>query len=205
MTNKREDIRKEIQDEAPGLNDMGTSPVFNVPDGYFEEFPELLMNRIKAEEINDELTGFPRLSTIPRINPFSVPEGYFEGLPNTIGHKKFEEAPGRIVKMGRKVSLYKKCLIAAALAGVISVGAVLLSRQLSSNSMDKQLAQLSDQDMIDYLQYRTDDFDNENIFANASTEATEDSLGTIALPEGLTEEDMDALLEDNLLKDVPIN
>lgn len=205
MTNKREDIRKEIQDEAPGLNDMGTSPVFNVPGGYFDEFPDLLMDRIKAEEINDELTEFPRLSTIPRINPFSVPEGYFEGLTKTIGHKKFEEAPGRVVKMGRKISLYKKCLIAAALAGVISVGAVILSRQLSSNSMDKQLAQLSDQDMIDYLQYRTDDFDNENIFANASTEATEDSLGSITLPEGLTEEDMDALLEDNLLKDVPIN
>lgn len=205
MTNKREDIRKEIQEEAPGLKDLGSSPAFGMPEGYFEEFSARLMDNIKKEEINEELAEFPRLSTVPRINPFSVPEGYFESLTNTIGHKKFEQQPGRVVQMGRQLNLYKKCLIAAAVAGVISVGVVLFSREASTTSIDNQLAQITDQEMIDYLQYRTDDFDNENIFANASTEATEDSITAISLPEGLTEDDMEAILEENLLKDVPIN
>lgn len=210
MTNKGKDIRKELREIAPDLGAMGASPDFDVPGGYFEEFPDKLMAHIRAmessREVTEELSELsPLLAAAPRQSPFSAPEKYFESLTRTVSDRKFAGTPGRVVKMGRRLRLYKKCLVAAAIAGVISVGAVLLSKQFGTNSIDKQMAQLSDQEIIDYLQFRTDAFDNENIFANAVLDEETDNLPAIALPEELSTEEIDAILEENLLKDVPFN
>ncbi|GEP95628.1 hypothetical protein [Chitinophaga cymbidii] len=210
MTNKGKDIRNEIREVAPGLGTLGSSPDFSVPGGYFEEFPGKLMARIHAMEASEAVTAelaevSPLLAAAPRQSPFSVPDNYFESLTREVSDRKFEGTPGRVVKMSRRLRLYKKCLVAAAIAGAVSVGAVLLSKQFSTNSLDKQIAQLSDQEIIDYLQFRTDAFDTESIFANAVLDDDTDNMPDIALPEELSTEEIDAILEENLLKDVPFN
>lgn len=208
--NKGNDIGKELREIAPGLDALGPAPAFDVPGEYFEDFPGKMMAQIRAMERKEEITAelaelSPFLAAIPRQSPFTVEDGYFDALTSNVSARKLEAPPGKVVKMSRRLRLYKKCLVAAAIAGAISIGAVLLSKQFGTKSLDKQLAQLSDQEIIDYLQFRTDAFDTENIFANASVNEETVNLPDIALPEEFSAEEIEEILEDNLLKDVPFN
>lgn len=203
---KGKEIADELKEVAPSLSALGDSPAYKVPSGYFEAFPANLMATIHAtehtQEVTEELNELsPLLAAIPRQNPFTAPDGYFEGLGREVIMRKNEEEPGRIVKMGRRVKLFKRCLAAAAVAGVISIGAVMLSKSYNDNSLDKQLAQISDQEIEDYLQSNTDAFDNENIFTNVSLEEEAPSV----LPDELSEDEINNYLEDNLLKELPLN
>jgi len=203
---KGKDIVDELKEVAPSLDVLGDSPAYSVPSGYFETFPERLIAAIRAEEQTLEVAGevyelSPFLASMPKQTPFTAPEGYFEGLGREVIIRRNEAQPGRIVTMGRRVKLFKRCLAAAAIAGVISVGAVMLSKSYNENSLDRQLARISDQEIVDFLQSNTDAFDNENIFTNVSLEEESPSV----LPEGLSEAEIESYLEDNLLKELPLN
>ena len=203
---KGKDIVDELKEVAPSLDGLGDSPAYSVPAGYFEAFPVQLMAAIYAEEQTQEIANelselSPFLASIPKQTPFTTPEGYFEGLGHELTVRKNASQPGRIVTMGRRVKLFKRCLVAAAIAGAISVGAVMLSKSYNNNSLDRQLAQISDQEIIDFLQSNTDAFDNENIFTNVSLEEETPSV----LPDELSEAEIESYLEDNLLKELPLN
>lgn len=204
---KGKEIVDELKEVAPSLSVLGDSPAYEVPQGYFEAFPNQLMAKIhtleNVQEITEELAELsPFLASIPRQTPFTAPDGYFEGLGREVIIRTNEEKPGKIVKMARRVKLFKRCLAAAAIAGVISIGAVMLSKSVNDSSLDRQLAQISDQEIEDYLQSNTDAFDNENIFTNVSLEEAD---ATSVLPDELSEAEIENYLEDNLLKELPLN
>jgi hypothetical protein len=52
-----------------------------VPEGYFNNLPDKIMDSIEEAELLDIA---PFFSQIPRTNPFSVPADYFEELPGII-------------------------------------------------------------------------------------------------------------------------
>ncbi|MGX5818550.1 hypothetical protein ACWKWU_10160 [Chitinophaga lutea] len=206
MTHKGNDIADELRGISPGLEDWGAQPAFYVPARYFENFPKLLMDRIRREaataDVSEELDAIsPLLAGISRETPFTAPDGYFKKLTDQVLDEKDLAGQARIVRMGRKVKLFQRCLAAAAIAGIVCTAAVMFSRSWSNSSMDRQIAKLTDQEIEDYLTFRTDAFDNDNIFANVSLEADLPSV----LPEDLSTKDIDNLLEDNLLQDIPLN
>lgn len=202
---KGKDIVDELKEVAPSLDVLGDSPAYAVPSGYFEAFPARLMTAIHAAESKQEVAAelnelSPLLASMPKQTPFTAPDGYFEGLGHEVTIRRNESQPGRIVTMGRRVKLFKRCLAAAAIAGAICIGAVMLSKSYKDNSLDRQLAQISDQEIVDFLQANTDAFDNENIFTNVSLEEAPS-----VLPEELSEAEIESYLEDNLLKELPLN
>ena len=202
---KGKDIVDELKEVAPSLDVLGDPPAYEVPAGYFETFPANLMAAIHAAESKQEVAAelnelSPLLASMPKQTPFTAPDGYFEGLGHEVTIRRNASQPGRIVTMGRRVKLFKRCLAAAAIAGAISIGAVMLSKSYKDNSLDRQLAQISDQEIVDFLQANTDAFDNENIFTNVSLEEAPS-----VLPEELSEAEIDSYLEDNLLKELPLN
>ncbi|HVZ55727.1 MAG TPA: hypothetical protein VG870_03630 [Chitinophagaceae bacterium] len=78
------------KDTIQELNDLGSealprppAPVpFRVPEGYFEQFPRLLLDRIRFESGLAEPDGpGPLLSQLSRQFPAPVPDGYFTRLP----------------------------------------------------------------------------------------------------------------------------
>lgn len=203
---KGKDIVDELKEVAPSLDIPGDPPGYSVPAGYFESFPANLMAAIRAaenkQEVAEELSELsPLLASMPKQTPFTAPDSYFEGLGHEVILRRNQSQSGRIVTMGRRVKLFKRCLAAAAVAGVISIGAVMLSKSYNEHSLDRQLAQISDQEIIDFLQSNTDAFDNENIFTNVSLEEEAPSV----LPEELSEAEIESYLEDNLLKELPLN
>ncbi|MBO9152479.1 hypothetical protein ACFOTA_09705 [Chitinophaga sp. GCM10012297] len=206
MSPKGKDIVVELGQIAPEMGPLGHPPDFDLPPGYFAGFPGQLMSRIRelenAAEVNAELEELsPMLAAIPRKTPYNAPKGYFDGLAKGLVQNREAEPVVKILPLNKRIKLFKRCLVAAAVAGIVSVGAVFIAREYSGNALDRQLAKISDQEIVDFLQYHTDDFDNENIFTNVSLDEEMPSV----LPEELTNEEIDKMLEENLLQEIPFN
>ncbi len=203
MSQKGKDIADELKGVSPDLPDLGGMPEVEIPDGYFDQFPSALIGRIRNMEVTDELEAIaPFLSAAPRKTaPFSTPYKYFEGLDRHMIAGSGNEPVSKVIPIGKKIRLFKRCLAAAAIAGVIVVSAIWGAKQWSGAAMDRRLSQISDQEIVDFLQYRSDDFDDENIFANVSLEESMPSV----LPEELSNEQIDNMLEENILQQVQLN
>ena len=84
----KSDIIQELTELESTLYNVPARNIYQVPDGYFEGFAVLVLNRIKAlnsagsrEELN---YLSPLLNTISKQVPYSVPEGYFNELPESL-------------------------------------------------------------------------------------------------------------------------
>ncbi|MEL6676472.1 MAG: hypothetical protein AAFR61_29960 [Bacteroidota bacterium] len=84
---KQENSHEEALNLDALLPKSKAKPGFEVPEGYFEQFPDNLQARLKAEEGRDEPDP---LSELPREEVFSVPEGYFDQLPGSLNTRLAE-------------------------------------------------------------------------------------------------------------------
>lgn len=145
-----------------------------IPAGYFDGLSQTIMQRIKADEATTpqaELASLsPFLAAIPRQVPFTVPEGYFESLQ--VNH--LLPAPPLRVAHRTNASTWIKWTVAACLTAFVGSSAILFITSGNGHyKVEKQLEDLNDQDIVQYLQTHTDPFDNDAIFASAvSVEAT---------------------------------
>jgi hypothetical protein len=74
MENKN-DILQELMEISPAVANLGReNTTYTVPPNYFETLPELVLARIKEEEISFGV----------KTTPFAMPQGYFEGLADNI-------------------------------------------------------------------------------------------------------------------------
>lgn len=64
---------------------------FNTPEGYFENFHERLIDKIKKEEAQTE-------SIMPKSDGFGVPEGYFSGVTKKVLSKTVAEN-GKVIQL----------------------------------------------------------------------------------------------------------
>jgi hypothetical protein len=160
------------------LDDLrsGTTAVPNqpqtVPSGYFEKLPQAILQRIQTEEETSSITSVhaeleaisPFLAAIPKQAPFTVPIGYFESLransspviPLWVAHRN-------------RTATWLKWTVAACLTAFIGSSAILfvLNNNNHHNTIERQLEDLNDQDIVNYLQTHTDPFDNEAFFATS--------------------------------------
>ncbi|MGE7777457.1 hypothetical protein ACQKLP_22255 [Chitinophaga sp. NPDC101104] len=207
MSQKGKDIADELNQVAPHLPEMGGMPDFYLPDDYFAQFPKLLLKRMREMDGHDEVTEeleaiAPSLAQLPRKTaPFHTPHGYFEGLDREMIQGSGNEPVTKVVSISKRIRLFKRCLAAAAIAGVVVVSAIWGAKKWTGSSIDRELAQISDQEIVDFLQFRSDEFDDDNIFANVSFEESMPSV----LPEDLSNEEIETLLEDNLLQQTQLN
>jgi hypothetical protein len=96
LMERSKEILTELQEIAPILGEFGLSRTpYTLPFGYFDSFPDFLMERIHLERSMDmdPAIGLPEISSQQEIaeissllaglqnkNPYQVPEGYFESL-----------------------------------------------------------------------------------------------------------------------------
>ena len=83
----RSTIINELNSISPTVAQATNSIPYQVPQGYFEELAEMILNRIKTESLNaeDELqTLSPLLGGLNKKMPFEVPAGYFSELPGNV-------------------------------------------------------------------------------------------------------------------------
>ncbi len=77
-------ILQELKELKSNLVNLVPQNIYTVPEGYFENLPGKVMNRIKAMDAvqaSEELTFLsPVLNTISKEMPYTLPRGYFDGL-----------------------------------------------------------------------------------------------------------------------------
>ena len=140
------------------LKNSSSSQSFNVPDGYFTELPEKVMNSINS------LPDFEKQSV---VQPFEVPANYFEGLPSIINDK--------IISGNEKsISIWKWIFnpartVIAALSITLIAGSYFYFNRTQSIEINNTtctveeisespyLQSLSDNDLIDFLAAQQDE------------------------------------------------
>lgn len=158
------------------LEELRTAPeqTLSVPNGYFEDLPLAILQRIKVEEatqqtahpVQSELAALsPFLSAIPKAVPFTVPNGYFENLQVNI---TLPVNPLKVVHR-KRAAAWIKWTVAACLTTFVGSTAILFIANNNNhhNNIEKQLEDLNDQDIVNYLQTHTDSFDNDAFFATS--------------------------------------
>lgn len=77
-------ILQELNELGSSLTKVTPQNIYTVPDGYFDDLAQQVMNRIKlleAENTEEELKLLsPMLASISKQMPYSVPSGYFDNL-----------------------------------------------------------------------------------------------------------------------------
>jgi hypothetical protein len=173
-----------VREEMGGLPGS-IEPLMQVPQAYFESLADNILNRIKAghsaaTELKTEhsaatelKTLSPMLYSIQNENVFTVPQGYFESLPAEI-MAKVKPQQAKVVAMQRRtVTTILKYAIAAVFTGIMALGVyqfsgggskktelpgyVIEGKQIKN--VDEELAKISDDDIIKYLQANGTDID----------------------------------------------
>ncbi|MEJ8842321.1 hypothetical protein WG954_07995 [Lacibacter sp. H375] len=167
------------QEENSLLQVAGKQMPQDVPAGYFDTLSESILDKVKAQpeqSAREELASLsPLLAGISKQNVYEVPAGYFDG---------FEEAVNKQLKEETKVvSIFSRKLIiryaaAAVVFTMIAFGINLLLKQQSSaiasdiaqvehiktqKQFNNELAGLSDDAIVSYLQMNADTKDVEKI------------------------------------------
>ena len=188
MTNKGNDIVKELEEIVPGLNLPPTPPPYGVPAGYFDQLPEQVLQRIRsmeADPVQEELSELsPLLATASRQLPLSAPDGYFNDLSTRImaGISETQENTARVVPIHsrRRYRLWAVAASVVALLGLSTLSLFLFRHNSGTGSFEAQLAGVPDQAIVEYLQSHTDAFDNEAILSSVSSAAVADELPKIS-------------------------
>lgn len=169
----------ELEEISPLLAELPKTFPLSAPEGYFEQLSAQILNKV---QVQDELESIsPLLSGIPKAFPLSAPEGYFDQLTANI--LADIQAPAKVVPM-RPRRTYLKWASAACLIAIISTGTLFFmqNRQKIVTPVEENaLADVSDQEIVEYLQTHMDAFDKEELLSLASVNIT--TTGTVALPE----------------------
>lgn len=218
MARIRQENASEKEKVSTILAGIGNKNIFTVPAGYFNTLANNIMSRISDENVSEVVEETRLISeTVAGIgnkNVLTVPAGYFNAFAGTVNYKT--EQPAKVVQMNGFRRFYKYAA-AAIVTGLIAMTTVFIinnnnkggdltaadnaaiesaEKIIKTNSFDKELASLSDADIVNFLESKGQDVD-----AALVASLTEDAK---ALPEA-----EDYLLNENaldeVLKDLDLN
>lgn len=145
--------------DAPTLASISNENPFTIPSNYFETLTERIENRINLATIQ----------TLVPTDGFQVPVGYFAELTNRI-HSKTQENK----VLGRKKNMFSSWVSYSAAASVAMVIGVFLYFNSSVYSINNKLADVPDQEIINYLQIHSTLADTPYIIENLSEDGLQD-------------------------------
>ncbi|MGH2643382.1 MAG: hypothetical protein ACRDE2_05505 [Chitinophagaceae bacterium] len=192
-------ILKELEEIVPGFKWPENHPDFKVPEGYFQQFPGTVLNRIN-DETEEELPV-----ALNNKNPYQAPEGYFENLPEKVLIKiKGEKEEYSIVRLPRRNRKWQNWAAAAVIAVFVAIGGLIwLTSPHSQNgsqmpvSFSRQLASVNDQAIEQYLGTQINSSNLNEVYNNLSDQDLQDALTngltTSAIEEYLQSNDPDSL------------
>jgi hypothetical protein len=165
----RKQILTELQEIAPFLaNAEKPGSLYSVPGEFFNEFPEILMNRIRIESSSlgaietstSSQVEIAEISTllaeIKNKNPYQAPTGYFENFKLVV--PEIESTYPKLVAISgslktKKNSLPKRFIryaAAACIVGLIGIVTFNISHRPTVDLLNN-LTGVSDQDMANFL------------------------------------------------------
>lgn len=76
--NVHDDIIKELKEMSVCFPEKTEGKVFSIPDGYFQEFPNEMLEQVRCAKAEANLT---------KVLPFYLPQGYFESFAEKVKEK----------------------------------------------------------------------------------------------------------------------
>lgn len=163
----------------------------NVPEGYFDEFPQQMLVLAKTEHLT---------VTIGTANPLPVPEGYFEALPEQVlaaAKASDTKANPKIIPLISRVSRNLRWAAAAILIMGIGFGSYQVYFNKPGVRVERQLAKVSSTTLGDYLQQNIDDYDMETLENTLASNAGDIKQATTDLnPKDLNTEEITQYLNE---------
>jgi hypothetical protein len=159
----------DLQKDAPTLAAIGNAIPFTVPPGYFEDLSNNLRSRVLIESMRfNDKSGFnvpynyfeelparieagvsvENIRSLAPSEGFTLPEGYFSGLSERI-NLRLEESSNRRTSVRRLFTSWVGYAAAACITVMIATGIYFNSGTYNFN---KQLSEVPDQEIINYLQ-----------------------------------------------------
>jgi hypothetical protein len=172
------------------LNQGSKKQAGKVPEGYFDDLSNKILFRIKntdASEVAAEETNIsPLLFSLKDKDVFNVPAGYFESLSGQVLNK-VKPKSAKIISL-HAAKNWRRYVAAAMVAALISIGTIQLFNNKDSDrstpqfavtdsesipgymkdaaqyktpeQLNKGIASLSDDDIVNYLEYHGNIMDN---------------------------------------------
>lgn len=176
-----ENTTAELKDLSPLLSSLQNKNIFTVPQGYFESLSDTVINKVNSEEtVANELKDISQvLYNIQNENVFTVPQGYFELLPGKILGKVIPQQ-AKVITMQKRTAVFFKYAVAAVFTGAMALGVFkftnggrekitmpsYVGEAGKIKNVDEELAKVSDEDIIKYLQANGENIDAQALAAN---------------------------------------
>ena len=128
---------------------------FDVPADYFSQKKLHIVSGIEGVE---ELSSYPSLNKIEKVNPFVTSENYFETSRKTILGKNTNEGGAKIISMNRKPLWF-----AAAAVLMITFSLWIYNSFVKDPIITNECTTLACLEKRDVIKYKLDNFDTEEI------------------------------------------
>jgi hypothetical protein len=171
------DVKAELNVLAPELSKIkAVVSEEEVPATYFSSFSEKLLTQIRLNESVNELHEIaPELAKLEKVNAFEVPANYFNALPQQILGRVQQQSKAAVPassgwvrslnelldKIGGFVFQPKYSVAFAGVATSVIMVAMLFSKTQQCNDFDCKLAQLSNDEINNYIENKSDVYSDE--------------------------------------------
>jgi hypothetical protein len=146
------------EEDAPTLAAIKRVNPFVVPSGYFESLTDQLNSKARIEE----KIAIEAIQSLVPSTGFTVPEAYFSDLGERIQTKLAEQKPER------KKNVFKSWISYSAAACITLVLGTAVYFNSSGYTINRDLSEVPDQEIINYLQIHSTVNDNQFIIENLS-------------------------------------
>ncbi len=104
------EILKELQQIAPNLAALEKTNPYTLPDGYFVNFKNVLLEKLQRENIKVELSALaPELSKLETISAVNIPAKYFSDFSSRLVDKiRAQEALNELAEIAPALSKLEK-------------------------------------------------------------------------------------------------
>ena len=183
------DAKQELQALAPALSKLQKPANIEAPAMYFKDLSGQLLNKVRSEEVAKELaTLAPRLSVLQKTNPLQVPADYFNAFSGRVMRDiTAEQAPLANTKnwwdslnemLDQFMSVVFKPKYSVAFAGFSSIailGVLMFVKVQQCDDLDCKFAQLSNDEINNYLDNKSDAYSDEVFEMNLDTKGLNNS------------------------------
>lgn len=169
-------VQQELKEFAPGLADLEKPFAMETPAGYFSNFSHQLVKKIRAKEVALELAEIaPIFSKLEKVNALQVPADYFSAFPGrmlkqvrvqqkagpSIISQWIESANNLLDDIAAAIFKPKYSVAFAGFATMIIIGVMMLIKVQQCNDLECKLAQLSTDEINNYLDNKSDAYSDE--------------------------------------------
>ncbi|HWB63742.1 MAG TPA: hypothetical protein VG603_09550 [Chitinophagales bacterium] len=189
------EVGAELKQVAPSLLQIEKAKTTEIPAAYFSGFSGKLIQKIRETEAANELAEIaPTLAGLEKVNLYQAPANYFNAFPVKVLNKVEQSQPVKAVApqwiqtlneaLDRVISAVFKPKYSVAFAGITTsaiIAVMMIMKVQQCNDLDCRFAQLSTDDINNYLNNRTDAYKddifeetgNDNLSTNAVKSANE--------------------------------